>query len=283
MPGLSIDLIVQIIAILLFIAFLLVLRNGSNQIRSASRLQFFLLRRERIRQGWRFIIFSFILAGLALLVQFEGREVGYLLITPTPSITPTASITPTSTITQTATITTSPTITDTPTITATPSDTPTPMLPEDITVLFVETVTPNPEAVFSPIQVARRLNALNQAINPSEEFENPVSILFGAFSYDYLADGVRWSAIWYRGEEVVCFESMPWDGGTGGYGFTECSIDQWEPGEYEIQLFLGEAWKISTRFTITGAPPTFTPTPTTTATSSATPATSATDAETPTP
>ncbi len=54
---------------------------------------------------------------------------------------------------------------------------------------------------FSPIQVARKLDALNQAVNPSVEFENPVDILFGAFSYDFLADGVRWSALWYQGEE----------------------------------------------------------------------------------
>ncbi|MBN1264481.1 MAG: hypothetical protein JXA25_03250 [Anaerolineales bacterium] len=273
MTGISIDLIVQIVAVVFFTAWLLVLRAGSNQIRSASKLQFYLLRRERIRQGWRFIFLSFVLIALGLIIQFKGREVGYQLITPTPSVTPTASITPTATITQTPTITTSPTITNTPTITATPSDTPTPMLPEELIVLFVETVTPDPEAIFSPIQVARRLDALNQAINPAEEFENPVTILYGAFSYDFLADGVRWSAIWYRNGEVVCFETMPWDGGTGGYGFTECRLDEWQPGEYEIQLFLGESWKISTRFTVSGAPPTQTPTPSATPASSTTPET----------
>ena len=265
MFAITIDLVVQVAAIIFFVAWLLILRAGANQIRSASRLQFYLLRRERVRQGWRIILGSFLLAAIGLLVQFRGREISYQFITPTPSTTPTASRTPSPTITMTATITTTPTITGTATITPTPSDTPTPMLPEEVTVLFVETVTPNPEAVFSPIQVARRLDGLNQAVNPADTFENPVRILYGAFSYDFLSDGVRWSAIWYRGSEVVCFETLAWDGGTGGYGFTECEPEQWLPGEYEIQLFLGETWKSSSRFTVTGEPPTATPSLTNTA------------------
>ncbi len=266
MIDISIDLIIQATAIIVFAAWLLLLRYGTLQIKSATRLQFYLLRRERIRNGWRIILLSLPLAGLGLLIQFRGRDISYQLITPTPSVTPTATSTFTPTKTPTATITLPPTITDTPTITLTPSDTPTPQLPEDVTVLFVETVTPDPSAVFSPIQVARRLDALNQAVNPSVEFENPVDILYGAFSYDFLADGVRWSALWYQEERIVCFETLPWDGGTGGYGYTECELDQWQPGEYEIQLFLGETWKISTRFTISGVPPSLTPTPSPTST-----------------
>jgi len=156
MIDLSFDLIIQVTAVIVFAAWLLLLRFGTLQIKSASKLQFYLLRRERIRKGWRVILLSLPVAGLALLIQFRGRELSYQLITPTPSLTPTASSTFTPTVTQTATITLSPTITDTPTITPTASDTPTPSLPEEVTVLFVETITPDPSAVFSPIQVEPR-------------------------------------------------------------------------------------------------------------------------------
>jgi hypothetical protein len=68
--------------------------------------------------------------------------------------------------------------------------------------------------------------------------------------------------LWYRGEEVVCFESKLWDGSTGGYGFTDCTPEAWIPGEYEVRMFVGELWKVSARFTVLGAgTPTATPSP----------------------
>jgi hypothetical protein len=76
--------------------------------------------------------------------------------------------------------------------------------------------------------------------------------------------GVQWSALWMRGEELVCFESMPWIDSTGGYGFTECDapIGGWMPGEYTINLFVGKEFKQSGSFTIAGALPVPSATPT---------------------
>jgi hypothetical protein len=55
-------------------------------------------------------------------------------------------------------------------------------------------------------------------------------------------------------------ESMPWEGPTGGYGYTECTPDEWLPGDYEVRMFVGEAWKVTSSFTVTGAPNAATPT-----------------------
>jgi hypothetical protein len=98
------------------------------------------------------------------------------------------------------------------------------------------------------------LDRLNRAIGAAEAFENPVGILYGAFTYDAMNDGVRWTALWYLGAEIVCSETKPWDGGTGGYGFTECDPPEgFQPGEYEVRMFLGETWKLSGRFLIIGS------------------------------
>jgi hypothetical protein len=138
------------------------------------------------------------------------------------------------------------------------------MIPEAITVLFKESITPETNAAFSRIETSTRLDNLNRPINPRQEFQNPIDTLYGAFTYDFMTDGARWTAIWYRGEEVVCVESKPWDGGTGGYGFTECKPRSlWLAGEYEIQMFLGEQWKVSARFSVSGNPNTPTTSPTT--------------------
>jgi hypothetical protein len=257
----SIDQTVQSVALLLFAGLLLSVLIGWRQITSAGRLPYFVMRRERASRGWRWIMLAMILGAGGLVAHLYGRPIAYRIVPPTPSVTPTTTITPTSTITPTPSITLTPTISATPTISPTATETPTPVLPEQIRVLIRETVTPRPDAVFSPIQVATSLDNGNRAINPADTFDNPLAKLYGAFTYNNLQDGVVWTAIWYRGDEVVCFESMDWEDGTGGFGFTDCQPGQWFPGDYEIQMFLGEEWKVSTRFSVVGEPPTATSTP----------------------
>lgn len=247
---LTIDQIVQIIALVLFLAVVVTALIGWQQIRTASKLPFFILRRKRIGQGWRLIVFGFFFGVLAIFVQFFGHQVAYTIIPPTPSLTPTFTISPTPSITPTPTITPIPSITPTPTITSTPTITPTPLLPETIREGIESNVTPNPDAALSPIEVARRLGSNNQALESADRFILPIGRLYGAFSYDRLQDGVQWTAIWYLGGDVICQESIPWDGGTGGFGYTECEPEEWFEGEYEIQIFIGEEWKVSTRFTV---------------------------------
>jgi hypothetical protein len=255
----TIDQSVLAIGIIFLAIFLLAALIGWGQIQSARELSYFTLRREKSAQGWRWIAAGLILGLAGLVVLLFGRKAVYTISPPTPSITPSPTITLTATITPTGTITLTPTITWTPTITATPTVTPTPMLPEEIRLLIRETVTPNPDALFSPILISERLNNSNQAILPAVEFANPVRRLFGAFTYNNLLDGVRWTALWLRDDEVVCIETQLWDGGTGGYGYTECEVEQWLPGEYEIRVFFGEQWKVSVRFQVSGDPPTVTP------------------------
>ena len=264
MTGLSVDQTVALTVGLLSLAMLALIWLGYRRIRAAQQLPYFTLRHARVREGWRLILLGFALGIFGLVTRLFGTQAASVLITPTPSLTPTASTTPTATITLTPSITSTPSVTPTPSITPTASETPTPILPEALTVLFRETVTPRPEAVFSPIEFSRRLDRLNRPIAPDIVFENPVDVLYGAFTYDSLDDGVRWTALWYLGPEIVCTETKPWDGGTGGYGFTECQPrGGWQPGDYEVRMFLGETWFVSGRFSIGGlpAPVPATPTP----------------------
>jgi hypothetical protein len=90
-----------------------------------------------------------------------------------------------------------------------------------------------------------------------------------------MSNGVQWSALWYREGELVYYETAPWEGGTGGYGYTDWApdSDQWLAGMYEVQIFIGSEWMVSGYFTVIGEPPTptITLTPTLTATPSLTP------------
>jgi hypothetical protein len=264
LPDLTIDQTVGLLSAVLLLVLILSVWIGWRELQAARNLPFFLLRRERIGRAWRLISIGLIFGVAAAAVHFFGRQAVYQVFPPTPSITPTMTITSTRTITPIPSITSTPTITLSPTITATATITPTPRIPEALTVLFRETVTPPADAALSPIDVAQSLDTLNRAVRPELELENPLGELYGAFTYNDMLDGIRWTAIWYRGDEIVCVESKPWDGGTGGYGYTEClPAEGWLAADYEIQMFIGDKWKVSARFSVTGEA--VSPTPTATA------------------
>lgn len=249
MFGLTIDRFVQYLTIFLLLALVAAAYSGWRQIKEASSLPFFMLRRRKIAQGWRLLILSLIFAISGLLTALFGQQVAYTIVPPTPSVTPTPTITSTPTITPTSTITPIPSITPTPTATNVPTITPTPHLPEAYQSRIESVVTPNPESVLSKIEVAREL-LNNRPVDPSDAFELPVGKLYGSFTYDLMLDGAQWTVLWYFGDTIFCEESSPWDVGTGGYGYSECEPQEWFEGDYEIQTFLGSNWMASASFSI---------------------------------
>ncbi|HEY9076894.1 MAG TPA: hypothetical protein VIO61_10190 [Anaerolineaceae bacterium] len=253
---------------------------GVRTIRSGQKLPFFRKRRELIMRGWRMVFFALILSIVALFLNIYAEPLTYRVFPPTPTVTNTPTITLTSTITLT------PTISPTPTITSTLSITPTPFIPPVIETLFTAKKTPNPDTIFSPLKFSRKIDKSNQPVDPATEFANPVGHLYGTFSFDKMVNDSQWTALWYRDGTLVYHETLPWDGGSGGFGYTDWDppADQWKPGEYEVQIFIGSIWKRSGRFTVTGNPPTSAPTlsPTRTVTPTRTPGPSPTYTPVPT-
>ena len=226
---------------------------GIRTIRAGNRLMFFRKRRNLVMRGWRLIIVAGFLGVFAVFLNRFAEPVVYQIFPPSPTVTQTA------TLTDTPTITLTPTISPTPTITTTISITPTPFVPTEVYVQFTSVVTPNPDAVFSKPKIAKALDKDHLPVDPAATFENPLGKLYGAFSYDKMTDRSQWTALWVRLADnvVVCFESIPWNGGTGGYGYTECSpTTMWMPGDYMVQIFVGVTYKVGTYFSVTGNPPT---------------------------
>lgn len=156
-------------------------------------------------------------------------------------------------------------------------------MPGDIGALFDSDVTPNPDSLFSPLQFATRVSASYQPIDPAIEFQNPVGKMYATFSYNQMTNGVQWTVLWYYQGQLVYYETAPWEGGSGGYGYSEWepSAESWIPGLYEVQIFIGSEWEISGYFTVIGNPPTSTHTPTLTKTH--TPTNTPTNTRTPRP
>lgn len=264
------------LVILVFVIILLVW-SGVKAIRSAHGLPFFRMRRERMVRGWRMLFFAVIFIIIVVMLNTQAEPLIYSYFPATVTFTITPTITQTPTISLTPTITLSPTITKTPSVTDTPTITPTPFIPLVIEARFDSSVTPNPNATFSTLTFTDGLDALYRPLRPGTEFENPISHMYAIFSYDSMLQGSQWTALWYREDELVHFETIPWDGETGGLGYTDWAPppEEWLPGLYRVILFVGLQWKTSGEFIVFGNPPTpapsLTPTPTNTATRTATP------------
>ncbi len=160
-------------------------------------------------------------------------------------------------------------------------------MPLAVANMFESTTTPNPEAVFSDLTFTDGLDDQYRPLKPGEVFQNPIVHMYAVFSYDQMVVGSQWTALWYRNSELVHFETIPWNGGSGGLGYTDWQPEpsEWLEGEYEVQLFVGEIWRKSGKFLVEGVPPTSQPslTPTASATSTTTPTASRTPFPTQTP
>ena len=250
---------------------------GIRSIRASRAIAFYRIKREGMMRGWRYLFFGLILAILAVMINSYGAPLAYSYFPPSPTASMTPTITLTPTISPTPTITLTPTITPTPSESDTPTPTQTPNVPESIVAQFESIVTPSPSSLFSTLQFTQGIDENYVALSPGEAFENPVGHMYALFSYDQLTDGVQWTALWYRDGELVHFETEPWDGGSGGIGYTDWnpSSADWLPGNYQVQLFLGRDLKVVGGFLVTGLPatPTETTTPSPTSTSTPTPVT----------
>jgi hypothetical protein len=247
-------------AILAAIGAIFSIRAGIRTIQSARQLTFYRLRGERMASGWRLFGLALGMFGLAAWLAFYGEPVAYQYFPPssTPSLTPIATMIPTMTLSPTITLT--PTATDTPLATDTPTATSTPFLPIGIEALFQSSVTPNPNAAFSPLEFSTQYDGVN-ATDPRTVFSNPIKAIYGVFTYDQMLPGAQWTALWFRDAELIHYETHPWDGATGGYGYTDCSdpVGGWQAGTYEVQIFVGTDLKVVGRFIVNGDPPNLTP------------------------
>lgn len=243
--------------VLTMIFFLISITTGTQTVLASRKIKFFNLSQDQKRRGWWLILLAVFWAILGILVYFYGEPVAYTIISPsptrpaslTPSISPSASVSPT--------ITETPTITLTPAESYTPLPTSTPHIPVAVEARFEGKLTPPAEAAFSPLTFSNiGLDAEYNPIGPGIQFTNPVGHLYAVFSYALMEDDIQWSALWYRGDELVHYESLPWNGGSGGIGYTDWdpSPELWLPGEYQIQIFLGLDFYISGDFSVVGEP-----------------------------
>jgi type VI secretion system secreted protein VgrG len=263
--NIDIDTTFKVLLVLIVITIVVALIGAFRSISAARKLQFFKKRQDLIERGWRLVVLTLILGAIAFVLVRFGEPVAYRYFPPSPTITRTPTITTTPTITLTLRET------YTPTITLTLAQTYTPALPDVVQTAIKTPVGVDNNAIFSVIEFSTQIDK-GVLFNTTDVFNLPISQMYAGFSWDKMALGVQWSAVWLYEGEVICFESEPWKDSTGGYaGYSDAcnsqlTPDQWKPGNYEVQIFVGQTFKTSGRFLIAGGDqveptPSLTPTP----------------------
>ncbi|MEK6255961.1 MAG: hypothetical protein N2C13_01430, partial [Chloroflexota bacterium] len=246
MGNLNLDIhsFLQTATILALVGFIYLFLRALKLIRNSADLPYFRLRREQLVNGWRVLGISIALGVAAVLVNVFGEPVVYRFypITVTPTATQTVTLIPTVTLSPTITVT--PSVTPTLEFTYTPTVTSTPHIPLSISAQFESVVTPGPNVVFSSLEFSKGYDDDFFPIQPGTVFQNPVGHLYALFSYDGMLVGSQWTALWYRQGILVHFETQPWDGNTGGFGFSDWDPPpaEWTAGNYEVQIFVGMQW-----------------------------------------
>ena len=251
--NIDIDTTFKVILVLVIGATVTCLIVAFKAIRAGRGLEFYRKRQDLIEQGWRLIVFAILLTVAGLLFYKLGEPVAYRYFPPSPTITRTPTITTTPTITLTLQNTL------TPTITQTLAQTYTPMIPDVVKTAIKTPVGVDVQAVFSPIEFSTQTKD-SVVINTTNTFTLPITQMYGGYTFDKMVTGVQWSAVWLYEDSVICFETSEWNFAPGGSGYTDACNNktpavEWLPGEYEVQIFVGQTWKTSGRFTVLGNTP----------------------------
>ena len=130
-------------------------------------------------------------------------------------------------------------------ITATPAYTPTvtpfPTFTPQVTPA-VSSVTPRPDAALRIAALSDQIDAALRPVNPRTTFAAGTKRIFFFVEFSAMTEGVLWRRTIYKDGELFDDNTYVWGlaaSGTGHFFFGQDS--GFEPGDYEIRLYIGEA------------------------------------------
>ena len=271
------------------------LLSGLHTLQVSRRWSDYRLRQRYIVQARGSVLLSLLSAGLALALLILARSArgggvpAQLAPTTTNTVQPTASSPPQLSRPAATAPSTEITPTETPVtpsaviIPTTAPSTATPVLPIAVQAMIQGTVTPAFDVEFGRLRFSTEINNYT-LVAPGEKFLNPIKQMYSVFTYQPLGVKVEWIALWYQNNALKYVDTTSWKDFPAGVAVASWTrpATEWQPGEYEVQIFVGTDWKASGRFVLEGDAPTATPSPPPSATSTAVPTSAASETSTPT-
>lgn len=93
---------------------------------------------------------------------------------------------------------------------------------------------------FGEVEFAEAVGSSGRPIDPGYLFEAGTQRIVGVFEFSNMRNGVKWSALWWRGdEEIEPASSATWDLGVSGVASVTLSSDRpLPPGDYTLALLV---------------------------------------------
>jgi hypothetical protein len=219
------------------------------QLIKARRAPIYATRQNAYKEARRWMSALLVLLVLALVLLVVPPPVAALLVrpTPVPTATPTAAPTCTATPCPTGTPTATPTRRPTATPPTIPTLTPSLSPPETVLTPLPSAMPARENAHIAIITLAAGEDENGDPVDPGSEFPPGQQRVYLFFTYEGMRTGTQTTFAWYKGEEFIEFCSDTWLWGTvegrqwGWRGRTSYRCrppEGWEPGTYEIRVFI---------------------------------------------
>jgi len=230
------------------------------QLIKARRAAYYALRRDALRRGRRWVLVALIWLTLAIALLVVPPRLAAILSAPVPTATPAAVPTHTPTRRPTRTPTATPTRRPTATPPFIPTSTPEILPPESALSPLPSAVPAREDARIAIITLAAEEDDFGQPVDPGTEFPPGDHRVYLFFTYEGMRNGTATTFAWYKDGEFIEFCSDTWawglvegrDWGEAGRTSYYCSPPGgWEPGTYQVQVFIETRLQGSSQFVIT--------------------------------
>ena len=257
-PNLS---LLRWIAYLLFITSAVSAGLSVPQFVKARRAPYYILRQRALQRATRWALVALIMLGMGvLMLTLAPRLVSIAIPGPAPTLVPTSTPAPTSTPRPTSTPTATPTRRPTATPPFIPTSTPAAPPPDELLTPMASAIPAAEDARIELQAVALERNSSGQPVNPGDEFPPGDHRVYLFFTWTGMQNGNTTAFLWYKNGELLDFCSDTWlwglvegrDWGERGRTSYYCRLPAgWQPGQYEIHVFIENQLQGIARFAIT--------------------------------
>jgi hypothetical protein len=230
------------------------------QLIRARRAPYYALRREALRRGTRWVLVALVWLAFAITVLIVPARLADILSAPAPVPTATAATVPTRTPTPrpTRTPTTTPTRRPTATAPFIPTSTPDVPVPESALSPLPSAVPAGEDARITVITLAAEADDLEQPVDPGTEFPPGDHRVYLFFTYEGMQNGVATTLAWYKNGELLDSDTWAWGlvdgrewGEAGQTYYYYRHLGGWEPGAYQVHVFIETRLQGTAQFVIT--------------------------------
>jgi hypothetical protein len=226
------------------------------QMDRARRAPFYVARAAALQRVRRWALVALLMVVVALILLIVAPRLARLLGRPTEPARGTPTAISAVMVTSTSRPTRTPTVTPTRRPTATPpfipTSTPDVQPPESAATPLPGAVPAGEDARIKVITLAADRDEAGQPVDPGTEFPPGDHRIYLFISYDGMANGISWTFAIYRGGELVDSATQVWEWGAAGKTYLYFKPPGgYEPGLYEMQVFVEERLQGVAQFVIT--------------------------------